>query len=77
VQFQHVALASMTVSLDHELLTFSLIRNTLVSNESQVFTFKVLEELEQKPDQSEAEFMEDLKTLEQLCRANLDESKEY
>jgi hypothetical protein len=42
-----------------------------------VFTLEVLEELEQKPDQSEAEFMEDLKALEQLCRANLDESKEY
>jgi len=44
---------------------------------AQVFTFEVLEELEQKTDQSQAEFMEDLKTLEQLCRANLDESKEY
>ena len=29
---------------------------------------KCLEELEQKPNQSQAEFMEDLKTLEQLCR---------
>jgi hypothetical protein len=44
---------------------------------AQVFTLEVLEELEQKPDQSEAEFMEDLKTLEQLCRANLDKSKAY
>ena len=44
---------------------------------SQAFIFKVLEELEQKSDQSQAEFMADLKTLEQLCRANLDESKEY
>ena len=44
---------------------------------AQAFTFRVLEELEQKPDQSQAEFMEDLKTLEQLCRANLDELKEY
>ena len=44
---------------------------------SQVFTFEVLEELEQKPGQSQAEFMEDLKTLEQLCRANDDESKQY
>jgi hypothetical protein len=42
-----------------------------------VFTLEVLEELEQKPDQSQAEFINDLKTLEQLCRANLDESKEY
>jgi hypothetical protein len=44
---------------------------------AQVFSLEVLEELEQKPDQSQAEFMEDLKTLEQLCRANLDESKQY
>jgi hypothetical protein len=44
---------------------------------AHVFTIEVLEELEQKPDQSQAEFIEDLKTLEQLCRANLDESKQY
>jgi hypothetical protein len=37
----------------------------------------ILEELEQKPEQSQAEFMDDLKTLERLWRANLDESKEY
>jgi hypothetical protein len=42
-----------------------------------VITLEVLEELEQKPEQSQAEFMDDLKTLEQLCRANLDTSKEY
>ncbi|HVB24245.1 MAG TPA: GIY-YIG nuclease family protein [Ktedonobacteraceae bacterium] len=41
------------------------------------FTLAVLEELEQKPEQSQAEFMADLKTLEQLVRANLDASKEY
>ncbi len=44
---------------------------------AQAFTFRVLEELEQKPEQSQTEFMDELKTLEQLCRANLDESKEY
>ncbi len=44
---------------------------------AQVFTLEVLEELEQKPDQSLAEFMEDLKILEKLCRANLDESNQY
>ena len=44
---------------------------------AQVFTLEVLEELEQKPDQSQADFIDDLKTLEQLCRTNLDESKEY
>jgi hypothetical protein len=44
---------------------------------AQAFTLEVLEELEQRPDQSQAEFMDDLKTLEQLWRANLDASKEY
>lgn len=41
------------------------------------FQFAVLEELEQKPEQSREEFIDDLKTLEQLWRANLDASKAY
>lgn len=41
------------------------------------FTLDVLEELEQKPDQNQAEFLDELKTLEQMCRANLDASKAY
>lgn len=41
------------------------------------FTLEVREELEQRDGQSQAEFMEDLKTLEQLWRANLDPAKEY
>lgn len=44
---------------------------------AKAFTLEVLEELEQKPEQSQAEFMDDLKILEQLWRANLDASKEY
>jgi hypothetical protein len=44
---------------------------------SQAFTLQVLEELVQKPEQSQAAFIEDLQTLEALCRANLDASKEY
>ncbi|HYL42413.1 MAG TPA: GIY-YIG nuclease family protein [Ktedonobacteraceae bacterium] len=44
---------------------------------AKAFALKVLEELEQKPEQSQAEFMDDLKTLEQLWRAELDASKEY
>ena len=44
---------------------------------AQVFKLEVLEALEQKPDQSQGDFIDDLKTLEQLCRTNLDESKEY
>jgi hypothetical protein len=41
------------------------------------FTLDVLEELEQKPDQSRAEFLDDLQTLEQLWRAKLDASHSY
>lgn len=44
---------------------------------AQAFTLEVLEELKQKPDQSQAEFMKDLQTLEQLWRANFDETKAY
>lgn len=43
----------------------------------QAFALNVLEELEQGPEQSQAEFLEDLKTLEQLWRANLDAAKAY
>ncbi|MFI5272320.1 MAG: GIY-YIG nuclease family protein [Ktedonobacterales bacterium] len=44
---------------------------------ARVFTLNILEELEQRPDQSQAQFMDDLKVLEQLSRAQLDASKEY
>lgn len=44
---------------------------------AEAFTLEIREELEQKPGQSQAEFMGDLKTLEQLWRANLDTSLEY
>lgn len=41
------------------------------------FTLDIVEELEQGEKQSQSEFAEDVKTLEQLKRANLDPSKEY
>jgi len=41
------------------------------------FVLEVREELEQGPDQSHAEFLEDLKLLGQLWRTNLDASREY
>ncbi len=44
---------------------------------AQAFRLDVLEELEQGSDQTQDDFLEDLKTLEQLWRANLDASKEY
>ncbi len=41
------------------------------------FRLDVLEEIEQQPEQSQADFLNDLQTLEQLWRANLDASKAY
>ena len=41
------------------------------------FTLNVLEEIDQQPEQSHAEFLDDLRTLEQLWRTNLDASKAY
>src|SRR5438094_472692 len=38
---------------------------------AKAFTLEILEELQQRPEQSQTEFMDDLKTLEQLWRANL------
>lgn len=43
----------------------------------RAFTLEVREELEQGPDQSAAAFLEDLKTLQELWRGNLDASKAY
>jgi hypothetical protein len=43
----------------------------------EAFKLEILEELEQREDQSQAEFMEELKTLEQLLRANFDKADEY
>ena len=42
-----------------------------------IFALEVLEEMEPRDGQSQAEFIEDLKTLEQLLRDNLDLTKEY
>jgi len=44
---------------------------------SDAFELKILEELDKKPDQSRAEFLDDLKTLEGLWRAQLDPTDEY
>lgn len=41
------------------------------------FTLDVLEELEQRPGETEAEFMDDLRALETLLRASLAAEKEY
>ena len=43
----------------------------------QAFTLRVLAELEQGPDQSQADFMKDLAALEQLLCPDLDPRMEY
>jgi hypothetical protein len=42
-----------------------------------VFRLDIMEKREQKPDRTEAEFLDDLRTLESLWRAQLDASKAY
>jgi hypothetical protein len=44
---------------------------------AEAFIFTALEEVEQGPEQSHADFLSDLTTLEALWRANLDSAKEY
>lgn len=53
------------------------LRNDWASFGASAFRLDVLEELEQKADQNQTQFMDDLKTLEQLRRADLDASKAY
>lgn len=78
----HVAdLASLRNRFQFSVTTGSAIdprvRNDWAVYGAEAFRLDVLEELEQKPDQSQAQFMDDLKTLEQLRRAALDASKAY
>jgi hypothetical protein len=44
---------------------------------AQAFTLDVLEELERGPEQTQTQFLDDLKALEQLRRADLDSAQEY
>lgn len=44
---------------------------------AQAFRFEILEELEQRADQSQTAFMDELEALEQLWRASLDASQAY
>ena len=44
---------------------------------AQAFTLDILEELEQGPEQTRAQFEADLVALEQLRRADLEPSQEY
>lgn len=53
------------------------LRGDWVELGAPAFRLDVLEEIEQQPEQSQADFLNDLQTLEQLWRANLDASKAY
>ena len=44
---------------------------------NKVFVFEILETIEKKKDQSQDEFIADLKTLAQMCSEKLDPSKKY
>ena len=44
---------------------------------SNAFIFEILETLEKKEEQSQEEFLDDLKTLEQMWSEKLDSSKRY
>lgn len=43
----------------------------------QAFTLEVLQQLEQRPAQSQAAFLDELRALEDLCHADLDASLAY
>lgn len=53
------------------------LKNDWTEQGGQAFKLEILEEVEQRDDQNQAQFLDELKTLEQLYRANFDSSKEY
>ena len=53
------------------------VRQDWAEHGAHSFTLEIREELEQGPDQSHAAFLDDLQTLENLWRMNLDASKAY
>lgn len=53
------------------------LRGDWVELGAAAFRLDVLEEIEQQPEQNQADFLNDLQTLESLWRANLDASKAY
>lgn len=44
---------------------------------NKVFVFEILETMEKKKEQTQDEFVADLKTLAQMCSEKLDSSKRY
>ena len=74
-------LASMRNRFQFAVTTGSTVDPRLRADWAEVgagaFRLDVLEEIEQQPEQSQAEFLDDLQTLEQLWRASLDASKAY
>jgi hypothetical protein len=53
------------------------LKNDLMALGGQAFIFEMLEALEKKPEQTQDEFIEDLKMLGQLWSEKLDSSKRY
>jgi hypothetical protein len=68
----HFDLAVTTGSAVHPKL-----RQDWAESGPSAFVLEVREELEQGPGQSQPEFLDDLKILGQLWRANFDASREY
>ena len=52
-------------------------REDWAADGAQAFALDILEEIEQGPEQTRAQFNDDLVALEQLRRADLDPSQEY
>jgi len=53
------------------------LRNDWAVSGSNAFIFEILETLEKKEEQRQEEFLDDLKTLEQMWSEKLDSSKRY
>lgn len=64
-------------SVTTQLCTYHKLRTDWAAFGPSAFTFEILEEIEQKPEQSLPDFRIDLKALEDLCRENIGAGDEY
>jgi hypothetical protein len=53
------------------------LRNDLEEFGGKVFTFEIINTIEKKKEQTQEEFVDDLKVLAQMCGEKLDPSKKY
>jgi len=71
----------MKTRIDFSVATGSCIQPKLQkdweSSGAKAFTFKILEEIEMKADQSRSSFQEDLKALEEMYREKMNLKEEY